>query len=179
LSEAAALLDTGEFSARAVAGGTALMLMMKTGLYRPGRLVSLRAVEPRCFEIAEEPGGVRMGAMTTLSALGRSPLVRNELPVIAGALSTLSNVRVRNVATLGGHLAHADPHMDLPPVLIALGARVGIVDPGGYTHDPARGAVLGVSPDDAWPRRADRRGYRPTPGRAARLLSKVHRALRG
>ena len=62
-----------------MAGGTALMLMMKAGLYRPERLISLRAVERRCFEIAEGPDGLRMGAMTTLSALGRSPLVRNRL----------------------------------------------------------------------------------------------------
>jgi len=43
----------------------------------------------------------------------------------------LANVRVRNVATLGGHLAHADPHMDLPPILIALGASVSVVGPAG------------------------------------------------
>jgi aerobic carbon-monoxide dehydrogenase medium subunit len=131
LQEAAALLDTGVPSVRPMAGGTALMLMMKTGLYRPGRLVSLRSIERRYFEIAEEPDGLRIGAMTSLTALGRSRLVRSGLPVIAGALRTLSNVRVRNVATLGGHLAHADPHMDLPPVLIALGARVAVVDAKG------------------------------------------------
>ncbi len=53
------------------------------------------------------------------------------VPFITRALRTLSNVRVRNVAALGGHLAHADPHMDLPPVLIALGARVSTMDAKG------------------------------------------------
>ena len=62
--------------------------------------------------------------MATLRALEQSAAVRKGWPVIARTLRTLSNVRVRNVATVGGALAHADPHMDLPPVLIALGARV-------------------------------------------------------
>lgn len=51
--------------------------------------------------------------------------------VSSQTLKTLSNVRVRNVATLGGHLAHADPHMDLPPVLIALGASLTVSGPNG------------------------------------------------
>ncbi|HZM46347.1 MAG TPA: FAD binding domain-containing protein [Burkholderiales bacterium] len=143
LREAAALLDTGEPSVRPMAGGTALMLMMKMGVLRPTRLVSLRAVERRCFEIAEGPEGLYVGAMTSLSALGRSPLVAREAPVITGALRTLSNVRVRNVATLGGHLAHADPHMDLPPVLIALGARVTIADAKGGRTIPVEDLYAG------------------------------------
>ena len=137
LREAAALLDTGEPSVRPVAGGTAVMLMMKMGVLRPARLVSLRAVEQRYSDIAAgADGGIRIGAMTTLSALERSPVVRKEVPVIVRALGTLANVRVRNVATLGGHLAHADPHMDLPPVLIALGARVTVVDAKGERAMP-------------------------------------------
>jgi aerobic carbon-monoxide dehydrogenase medium subunit len=100
------------------------MLMMKAGVFRPTRLVSLRRIEPQYSAIHLADGEVRIGAMATLSALERSPVVKSELPVVARTLRTLSNVRVRNVATLGGHLAHADPHMDLPPVLISLGARI-------------------------------------------------------
>ena len=130
LRDAAALLDAKEPAVRAIAGGTAVMLMMKTGVFRPTRLVSLRAIEKRYSEVgAGADGEIRIGAMVTLSALEHSPVVRRELPVVARTLRTLSNVRVRNVATVGGHLAHADPHLDLPPVLIALGARVSTVDP--------------------------------------------------
>ena len=128
LREAAGLLDSGGASARPVAGGTAVMLMMKMGVLRPERLVSLRAVEKRWSEITVSGDELRIGALSTLSALERSPVVRKEAPVLARTLATLANVRVRNVATLGGHLAHADPHMDLPPVLIALGARVTVAD---------------------------------------------------
>ena len=69
--------------------------------------------------------------MTTLAALERSADVRKHAPVITRTLPTLSNVRVRNVATVGGALAHGDPHMDLPPVLMALGATLTVVGPKG------------------------------------------------
>jgi aerobic carbon-monoxide dehydrogenase medium subunit len=137
LREAAGMLAVGEPSARPVAGGTAVMLMMKLGVLRPAQLVSLRAVEKRYSEIVAGGGGdLHVGALATLSALERSHLVHKEAPVIARTLRTLSNVRVRNVATVGGHLAHADPHMDLPPVLIALGARITVVDSKGERAMP-------------------------------------------
>ena len=132
LREAAALLASGDATARPFAGGTAVMLMMKMGVLRPTRLVSLRAVEKKYSGIESSGNGaIRIGAMATLAALERSPVIRKEAPVITRTLRTLSNVRVRNVATIGGHLAHADPHMDLPPVLIALGATVSTVDARG------------------------------------------------
>jgi carbon-monoxide dehydrogenase medium subunit len=69
--------------------------------------------------------------MATLSNLEHAPEIAQAAPVISQTLRTLSNVRVRNVATLGGHLAHADPHMDLPPVLITLAASLTIAGPSG------------------------------------------------
>ncbi len=132
LAEALALLDPDDPSVRAIAGGTALMLMMKSGLYRPQRLVSLRRLGPAVTGIHVAPdGGVEIGAMVRLAELERSPAIREAAPVIAETLLTHSNVRVRNVATIGGNLAHADPHMDLPPVLIALGATVRVSGPSG------------------------------------------------
>jgi aerobic carbon-monoxide dehydrogenase medium subunit len=132
LREALAALDPVDPSTRAIAGGTALMLMMKIGVFKPARLVSLRRVEERYRRIeVDEDGVLHIGALTPLSAVERSPLVVAKAGVMTRALLTLSNVRVRNVATIGGHLAHADPHMDLPPVLMALGARVFVAGPSG------------------------------------------------
>jgi len=132
LREAAGLLASAEPSVRPIAGGTAVMLMMKMGVLRPSRLVSLRAVEKRYSAIeAGADGGLVIGALATLASLERSPVVKSRAPVIIRALRTLANVRVRNVATVGGHLAHADPHMDLPPLLIALGASVSVEGPAG------------------------------------------------
>src|SRR5260221_10679933 len=129
LAEAIKLLDPDDAMVRPFAGGTALMLMMKAGVFHPTRLVSLGKIEKRYSGIAADKNGLRIGAMTTLSTLEHSADVRKLTPVIARTLRTLSNVRVRNVATVGGALAHADPHMDLPPVLIALGASMTAVGP--------------------------------------------------
>ncbi len=132
LREAVSALSPDDPSVRVIAGGTALMLMMKAGVFKPTRLVSLRGVEAKLSRI--ETGGdgaLHIGALTPLAALERSEAVRAHAPAIVHTLRTLSNVRVRNVATIGGHLAHADPHMDLPPLLIALGAKLSIVGPQG------------------------------------------------
>jgi carbon-monoxide dehydrogenase medium subunit len=130
LADAVALL--GEPDSRAVAGGTAIMLMMKAGIFRPLRLVSLQAVEARFSAIdVDSNGALRIGAMASLAALEHSTHVAAGFPALAAALRELSNVRIRNVARVGGALAHGDPHMDLPPVLAVLGARARIVGPGG------------------------------------------------
>jgi carbon-monoxide dehydrogenase medium subunit len=131
LSQALALLDPDDASVRPIAGGTALMLMMKAGVFRPTRLVSLRKLTDLAVIDASAAGELRIGAMAPLAAIERSPTVRAHAPVITRTLRTLSNIRVRNLATIGGNLAHADPHMDLPPVLIALGARIAVTGRAG------------------------------------------------
>lgn len=142
LAEALALL--GGDDVRPFAGGTALMLMMKAGVLKPARLVSLRRLALDGIEVRNEAEGeLRIGAMTTLRQLERAPAVAKGWPVIARALRTLSNVRVRNVATVGGALAHADPHMDLPPLLTALGATATIAGPGGSRGVPVETLYAG------------------------------------
>src|SRR6267378_8195575 len=142
LREAIASLDAKDPSVRPISGGTALMLMMKAGVLRPSRLVSLGKLG--LAGIQTGPGGeLRVGAMTSLRTIERSDVVRRGWPVIARTLRTLSNVRVRNVATVGGHLAHADPHMDLPPVLSALGARVTIAGKSGERTIPVADLFAG------------------------------------
>ncbi len=144
LREALALLDPSDATVRPISGGTAVMLMMKAGVLRPRRLVSLRAIDGGLAGMqAGTEGELRVGAMTTLADLERADVVRRGWPVIARTLRTLSNVRVRNVATIGGHLAHADPHQDLPPVLSALGARVTIAGPKGERTVPVEGLSTG------------------------------------
>ena len=130
LKDAVALLDPEDSSVRPIAGGTALMLMMKAGVFMPSRLVSLSKIEPHYSGIrVDGDGSLRIGAMASLSALEQSQDAMTRFPVMKRALRTLSNVRVRNVARVGGALAHGDPHMDLPPLLAALGARVSVMGP--------------------------------------------------
>jgi carbon-monoxide dehydrogenase medium subunit len=138
LSQAISLLDSE--GSRPLSGGTALMLMMKAGVLRPSRLVSLRKLG---LDKIEADGELRIGAMTPLRALETSELIKKDWKVIARTLRTLSNVRVRNVATVGGALAHADPHMDLPPLLVALGAHVVVEGKNGKRMMPVEELYAG------------------------------------
>src|SRR5439155_4567923 len=139
LREAFALLDAN--GVRPMSGGTALMLMMKAGVLRPTRLVSLRRLGLDQIQRGAQ-GELQVAAMVTLRALEKSPLLK-DWPVIARTLRTLSNVRVRNVATVGGHLAHGDPHMDLPPLLSALGATVTLEGAQGTRTMPVHELITG------------------------------------
>jgi len=143
LSEALELLHGADPTARAAAGCTALMLMMQAGVLKPACLVSLRGLAPRLSAIDTRGAELHIGSLATLSALERSPLIRLKTPVLSRTLRTLANVRVRNVATLGGHLAHADPHMDLPPLLIALGANVVIASRNAERTIPLEELISG------------------------------------
>lgn len=129
LEETFSLLDPEDPAVRPIGGGTALMLMMKAQIYKPTRLVSLRRLNGMFSGIDLKPDGsaFRIGAMTTFSELEHSPEIARRLPVITRTMKTLANVRVRNVATVGGNLAHADPHLDLPPVWFALDAKVKVI----------------------------------------------------
>ena len=121
------------------------MLMMKAQMFKPVRLVSLRHLGARFAGIAVAGDGksVRIGAMTTFSELEHSAEIKRLLPVVPETMLTLANVRVRNVATVGGNLAHGDPHLDLPPVWTALGAQVHIVAKGGQRTIPAEQLFAG------------------------------------
>ena len=144
LKEAVACLDPEDTSVRPIAGGTALMLMMKTGVFAPTRLVSLAKIEPQYFDIRiDGSGALKIGAMASLSALEQSSAVAKHFPVITRTLLTLSNVRVRNVARVGGALAHGDPHMDLPPLLASLGAVAHVVGKDGSRDIPVQDLYLG------------------------------------
>jgi aerobic carbon-monoxide dehydrogenase medium subunit len=109
--------------AKLIAGGTALMIMMKQRLVHPGCLISLRSVRG-LNGIAEKNGGIAIGGATTHRAVENSAIVKRRLPLLAETYHHVATVRVRNMATVGGGLAHADPNQDPPPTLIALGATI-------------------------------------------------------
>lgn len=145
LDDALALLDQRDPAVRPIGGGTALMLMMKAQAFKPTRLVSLRRLPAPLAGFSRIDGGARfrIGAMTTFAELEHSPEVKAHLPVVAETMKTLANVRVRNVATVGGNLAHGDPHLDLPPVWMALDAEALIVNRGGQRVVPVADIFAG------------------------------------
>jgi aerobic carbon-monoxide dehydrogenase medium subunit len=122
LDEALAVLGEYGEDARVVAGGTALVTMMRQRLVQPRCLVSLRDVPG--LERIEANGGLRLGALVTHREAEISPLVRERLPVLAETFRRVATIRVRHMATIGGALAHADPNQDPPVTLLALGATV-------------------------------------------------------
>lgn len=136
LADALEQLDGDDPTVRPFAGGTALMLMMKSGAFFPSRLVSLRRIDGFSGIRRLDDGALEIGATTTMSDIEHSSLIRRHLPVVSHAMKRLANVRVRNVACLGGALAHGDPHMDLPPIFASLGAVAVIVGPAGERTIP-------------------------------------------
>jgi len=139
------LLTDGEEPVRPMGGGTALMLMMKANLFAPARLVSLRHLGPPFVGLSFDPESsvMRIGALTTFSQLEHSADIAAHLPVVTQTMRTLANVRVRNVASVGGNLAHADPHLDLPPVWLALDADVMLVSRNGERIVPVEEIFAG------------------------------------
>jgi carbon-monoxide dehydrogenase medium subunit len=130
MGEVLSLLSGGDPGVRPIAGGTALMLMMKSGVFQPSKLVSLHRIAPQLSGIDVNGNGeLEIGAMVSLTALEQASSVGQHCPVLRDALVRLSNPRVRNVARVGGALAHGDPHMDLPPVLAMLNARAVVTGP--------------------------------------------------
>ena len=132
LEEALSLLDPDDPDIRPVGGGTAVMLMMKAGVLRPTRLVSLQKIGAQHAAVeVNRDGELVVGGLARLADIERHPRVHADWPLLGQALRGVANPRVRAVATIGGNLAHADPHLDMPPVLAALDARVVIAGPQG------------------------------------------------
>jgi aerobic carbon-monoxide dehydrogenase medium subunit len=127
--EACALLARLGEDAVPYAGGTELLLLMKLGLLRPPHLVDVKRIR-ELNELADSDR-LTIGATVTHRSLERSALVRERCPLVASVARHVANVRVRNVGTVGGNLAFADPHSDLATLFLALDARVELVSPRG------------------------------------------------
>ncbi len=123
LKEVHASLREFGTDAKLISGGTALVIMMKQRLVRPSCLVSLRSVRG-LNGIEVKDGGLSIGGLATHREVETSSLVRRRLPVLSETYHHVATIRVRNTASMGGGLAHADPNQDPPPTLIALGATV-------------------------------------------------------
>ena len=122
VEEALNLLSSSE-DAKILAGGHSLIPMMKTGLAAPGTLIDLGKTAGLSY-VSEVDGGLAIGAMTTYSELADSDAVASRAAVLGEAAASVADAQVRNMGTIGGSLAHADPAGDLPAVAIALDAQL-------------------------------------------------------
>ena len=125
LTEACAMLTT-EPNAKLVAGGTALLTIIKQGLLQPRTLINLKKIPEATTITYNADEGLRIGAMATIDAIEHTPAVTANYPALARACHVVANIRIRNMATIGGNLAHADYQSDPPTVLAALNAKVQI-----------------------------------------------------
>jgi carbon-monoxide dehydrogenase medium subunit len=121
LEEVFSMLEDG--SGKILAGGMSLIPLMKLRLASPESVIDLRRV-PGLKEITESGGVVRVGAMATHHEVEISPVIRGKCPLLGEAASQIGDTQVRNVGTIGGSVAHADPSADYPGALVALEARI-------------------------------------------------------
>jgi carbon-monoxide dehydrogenase medium subunit len=113
-----------------LAGGQSLIPLMKLRLAAPDELIDLGRI-PELDAITESAGALRIGAMATHHAIETSPVIRGFCPLLAEAASRIGDVQVRNLGTIGGSIAHADPAADYPASLLALEARVHLASKRG------------------------------------------------
>ena len=127
---------------KVIAGGTALVLMIRNGLVRPERLVDITAIDG-LREVTRADDVLHLGGLLPMEDAAVHPLVRTHLPALATAFSLVGNVRIRNAGTVAGNVVEADYASDPPSVLVALGASVEIVGADGTRSEPVEDFILG------------------------------------
>lgn len=130
VTDALRLVDDSGEETKVIAGGTAMMLMMRAGLLCPPRLVSLDRVMSLNYVVVESDV-LRLGAMSSLRVLERSQPLCQVLPTVTAAIGLVANHRVRQRATIGGNMSEGDYASDLPAVLASFGARVRVASTDG------------------------------------------------
>lgn len=123
VDEALGMLQQYGDDAKLIAGGHSLLPLMKLRLATPAHLIDIRRI-PGLSGVRENGGGVIVGATTTHAEVAASNFVRAKLPLLAEAAGGIGDPLVRNMGTIGGSLAHADPKADYPAVILALRANV-------------------------------------------------------
>ena len=143
VDEAVELLTKHGDEARPIGGGTTLIILMKQRALHYPYLVDLQSIAG-LSEISSETDGVRIGALATHRSVELSPLIRRAFPPVAEAFSKIGNVRVRQTASVGGNLAHADYRLDPPPPLMVLGTYVNAMGPNGSRTMPIKDFFRGL-----------------------------------
>ena len=131
VEEAVGLLRRHGPEARLVAGGHSLIPMMKLRLAAPEVLIDIHELDDELRYVREADGVLRIGALARHRDLLESPIVRERYTLLADAEKFIADPLVRNMGTVGGSFAHADPSEDLPAAFIALGAEVVVRGPQG------------------------------------------------
>ena len=139
------LLETKEDQgSRLIAGGTALVIMMKEGILAPDKLLDISKVTSMRGISYDEKKGLRIGSMSTHLEIEQSEIVTRLYPSLKEAFHSIGNVRIRSVGTIGGNLAYAEPQCNPPAILAALGAEIHVASAEGERAVPADQFILGI-----------------------------------
>jgi carbon-monoxide dehydrogenase medium subunit len=128
--EAVAMLQQHGDEAKILSGGQSLIPMMKLRLARPGFLIDINRIAGLSY-VKEEGGYLKIGGLTREAELEASPVVRSKYPILLDTAHVIADPQVRNMATVGGNLAHGDPANDHPATMVALGAQIVATGPEG------------------------------------------------
>jgi aerobic carbon-monoxide dehydrogenase medium subunit len=143
LAEAVALLTKFGDGAKVLSGGQSLLPLLKLRLGQADHLVDIGRI-PGLEYLKEEGGMLRIGGRTRESALERSELIRTRYPILHDTVLVIADPLVRNMATVGGNLAHGDPGNDHPATMLVLGAQVVATGPKGERVIPIDKFFLGL-----------------------------------
>lgn len=143
LEEAVSLLQKLGPDAKVLSGGQSLIPMMKLRLASPPHVVDINRI-PGLDYIAEIDGSLRIGALVRESDLEKSTLVKSRFPILVDTTSVIADPLVRNQATVCGNLAHGDPANDHPATMLALGASMLALGPGGEREIPVESFFPGL-----------------------------------
>jgi carbon-monoxide dehydrogenase medium subunit len=135
IGDATRLLARLGEDAKVLSGGQSLIPLMKLRLATPGHVVDINGI-PGLAGIRETDGALRIGALTRESDLEESALIRTRYPLLFDTSKVIADPVVRNLATVGGNLAHGDPANDHPATMLALGAEVVAAGPAGERRIP-------------------------------------------
>ena len=135
LTEATALLAKLGDGAKVLSGGQSLIPLMKLRLTSPPHVVDINGIQGLAY-LKEADGFLRIGALTRESDLDESELIRTRYPLLHDTCKVIADPLVRNMATVGGNLAHGDPANDHPAAMLALGAQVVAVGGKGERRIP-------------------------------------------
>jgi len=142
LDRAVALLSGATGDVRVLAGGTDLLVQIRSDILDPELIVDIKKI-PETRTIAEEKGGWRIGAAVTGAELKEHPRLRQVWPGVIEAANLIGSTQIQGRATMGGNLCNGSPAADSVPALIAAGAVASVSGPGGRRDIPVEDVMLG------------------------------------
>ena len=142
VDDAVRLLADADGEAKALAGGTDLLVQLRTDFVRPGLIVDLKRI-PALMDVSVNGDEIRVGAAVSGATLGKNETVKAAWPGVVEALELIGSTQIQGRASLGGNLCNGSPAADSVPALIAAGAVCEIAGPDGTRSVPVEDVITG------------------------------------